>query len=92
MKDLNVGWLRNHIGLVGQEPVLFSTTIAENIAYGKSGASQEEIEKAAKLANVHSFIEALPLVSFLNGCLKLDLYVDRFLILSESIYIFLLLF
>lgn len=64
VKDLNVGWLRNHIGLVGQEPVLFSTTIAENISYGKQGATQEEIEKAAKLANVHTFIEALPLVSF----------------------------
>ncbi|XP_055937185.1 ATP-dependent translocase ABCB1-like isoform X1 [Argiope bruennichi] len=61
IKDLNVGWLRDHIGLVGQEPVLFSTTIAENICLGKPGATQEEVETAAKLANVHSFIEALPL-------------------------------
>ncbi|XP_054720793.1 ATP-dependent translocase ABCB1-like [Uloborus diversus] len=61
VKELNVGWLRDNIGLVGQEPVLFSTTIAENICYGKAGATQEEVEKAAKLANVHSFIEALPL-------------------------------
>ncbi|GFR19390.1 ATP-dependent translocase ABCB1 [Trichonephila clavata] len=61
IKDLNVGWLRDHIGLVGQEPVLFSTTIAENICLGKPGATQEEVVQAAKLANVHSFIEALPL-------------------------------
>ncbi|XP_035227144.1 ATP-dependent translocase ABCB1-like isoform X2 [Stegodyphus dumicola] len=61
VRDLNVGWLRDNIGLVGQEPVLFSTTIAENICYGKSGATQEDVEKAAKLANVHSFIDALPL-------------------------------
>ncbi|CAL1272518.1 unnamed protein product [Larinioides sclopetarius] len=60
VKDLNVGWLRDHIGLVGQEPVLFSTTIAENIKYGKQDATQEEIEKAAKIANVHSFIDTLP--------------------------------
>ncbi|KAG8183767.1 hypothetical protein JTE90_002404 [Oedothorax gibbosus] len=61
VKDLNVGWLRDHIGLVGQEPVLFSTSISENICLGKPGASQEEVERAAKLANVHSFIESLPL-------------------------------
>ncbi|KAG8178180.1 hypothetical protein JTE90_006318 [Oedothorax gibbosus] len=61
VKDLNVGWLRDHIGLVGQEPVLFSMTIAENIRYGKKDATQEEIENAAKTANIHSFIEALPL-------------------------------
>ncbi|XP_055935282.1 ATP-dependent translocase ABCB1-like isoform X3 [Argiope bruennichi] len=60
VKDLNVGWLRDHIGLVGQEPVLFSTTIANNIKYGKQDATQEEIEAAAKIANVHSFIDTLP--------------------------------
>jgi ABC-type multidrug transport system fused ATPase/permease subunit len=41
---------------VGQEPVLFVGTIAENIAYGKPGATMEEIEAAAKLANAHNFI------------------------------------
>ena len=63
VKCLNVGWLRSKIGFVGQEPVLFSTTIAENIRYGKDDASQEDIEQAAKLANVHDFISGLPLVS-----------------------------
>ncbi|XP_035228451.1 ATP-dependent translocase ABCB1-like isoform X1 [Stegodyphus dumicola] len=61
VKDLNVGWLRDHIGLVGQEPVLFSTTIAENIRYGNFDATDEEIIQAAKIANAHNFIEALPL-------------------------------
>ncbi|XP_035219171.1 bile salt export pump-like isoform X2 [Stegodyphus dumicola] len=61
VKDLNIGWLRDNIGLVGQEPVLFSTTIAENIKLGKRGATDEEVIAAAKIANAHSFIEALPL-------------------------------
>ncbi|GFS95723.1 ATP-dependent translocase ABCB1 [Nephila pilipes] len=61
VRELNVGWLRDNIGLVGQEPVLFSTTISQNIRYGKQDATQEEIEEAAKTANVHDFIEALPM-------------------------------
>ncbi|PSN32510.1 hypothetical protein C0J52_16611 [Blattella germanica] len=59
-KDLNVGWLRSHIGVVGQEPVLFGTTIKENIRYGKEDATQQEIEDAAKEANAHDFISKLP--------------------------------
>ena len=61
VKDLNVRWLRLQIGLVSQEPVLFSGTIAENIAYGKPGASHDDIEQAAKSANAHLFIHKLPL-------------------------------
>ncbi|XP_049836463.1 multidrug resistance protein homolog 49-like [Schistocerca gregaria] len=60
VKELNVNWLRNQIGVVGQEPVLFATTIAQNIRYGKENATQEEIEKAAKEANAHDFIIKLP--------------------------------
>jgi ATP-binding cassette subfamily B (MDR/TAP) protein 1 len=56
IKSLNLHWLRSQIGLVSQEPVLFSGTISENIAYGKEGATQEEIENAAKAANAHNFI------------------------------------
>uniref|UniRef100_A0A7S2GDI9 ATP-dependent transporter ycf16 n=1 Tax=Octactis speculum TaxID=3111310 RepID=A0A7S2GDI9_9STRA len=55
-KNLNVTWLRSKIGLVSQEPVLFSGTIAENIALGKTGATKEEIIEAAKMANAHTFI------------------------------------
>jgi len=58
LKDLNVTWLREQIGLVGQEPVLFSGSIAENIGFGKRGATREEIEQAAKMANAHEFITA----------------------------------
>ena len=48
------------MAIVGQEPVLFDYTIAENISYGKPGATQEEIIEAAKLANAHNFIMDLP--------------------------------
>ena len=56
LRELNVRWLRQQIGLVGQEPVLFVGTVAENIAYGKEGASREEVEEAARNANAHGFI------------------------------------
>ncbi|XP_037954077.1 multidrug resistance protein homolog 49-like [Teleopsis dalmanni] len=60
IKDLNVGWLRSQIGVVGQEPVLFATTIEENIRYGNLSASVEDIQKAARMANCHDFISKLP--------------------------------
>jgi ABC-type transport system involved in Fe-S cluster assembly fused permease/ATPase subunit len=46
--------------LVSQEPALFATSIKENILYGKDGATQEEVEAAAKAANAHTFIVGLP--------------------------------
>lgn len=52
--------LRRSIGLVPQDPLLFHRTIAENIAYGKPDASREEIERVARLAHAHEFIEKLP--------------------------------
>ncbi|KAF5735037.1 P-glycoprotein [Tripterygium wilfordii] len=60
IKRLKLKSLRKHIGLVQQEPALFATSIYENILYGKEGASEEEVIEAAKLANAHSFISALP--------------------------------
>ena len=60
LKDLDVKWLRSQIALVGQEPVLFNGTIAQNIARGKPGATQAEIEEAAKAANAHAFIMEFP--------------------------------
>jgi ABC-type multidrug transport system fused ATPase/permease subunit len=60
--QLNVGWLQSHIGVVGQEPVLFATSIKENIRYGREDATQQEIEKAAREANAHDFISKLPKV------------------------------
>ena len=52
--------LRQQFGIVLQEPVLFSNTIADNIAYGRTEAGTEEIIAAAKTANAHDFIDALP--------------------------------
>jgi ATP-binding cassette, subfamily B, bacterial len=52
--------LRDQFGIVLQDPVLFSTTIAENIAYARPDASEREIEAAAEAANVHDFITGLP--------------------------------
>ncbi|XP_065884365.1 ATP-dependent translocase ABCB1-like isoform X2 [Dysidea avara] len=60
VRELNLQWLRQSIGVVSQEPVMFGGTIAENISYGKEDATQEEIEKAAKAANAHLFITELP--------------------------------
>jgi ABC-type multidrug transport system fused ATPase/permease subunit len=63
VSTLNVQWLRSHIGVVGQEPVLFDTTIRENIRYGNDSITDEEMIKAAKEANAHDFISKLPEVS-----------------------------
>jgi ATP-binding cassette subfamily B protein len=59
LRDYKLADLRQQFALVLQEPVLFSTTIAENIAYGRLGASQDEIVEAAKAANAHDFIMRL---------------------------------
>jgi ATP-binding cassette subfamily B protein len=59
-RQVELGELRRQIGIVLQEPFLFNGTIAENIAYGKPGASMEEIITAAKAANAHNFILSKP--------------------------------
>lgn len=66
IKQLNISWLRSNLAVVGQEPVLFATTIEENIRYGKPDASMKEIEEAAKSAGAHDFIVKLQNVSDLN--------------------------
>ncbi len=60
LQDLNPKSLRSHIGLVSQDVILFSDTIRENIAAGKPDATFEEVVYAAKKAQAHAFIEALP--------------------------------
>eukprot|EP01018_Ginkgo_biloba_P030329 Gb_08616 [translate_table: standard] len=60
IKQFQLKWLRQQIGLVSQEPVLFGTTIKENIAYGKEGATMEEIKVAAEIANAAKFISKMP--------------------------------
>uniref|UniRef100_A0A8C9SXF5 ATP-binding cassette, sub-family B (MDR/TAP), member 11a n=1 Tax=Scleropages formosus TaxID=113540 RepID=A0A8C9SXF5_SCLFO len=60
IRSLNIQWLRSLIGIVEQEPVLFATTIGENICFGRPGVSMEDVVKAAKEANAYNFIMDLP--------------------------------
>lgn len=60
VRDLRLDDLRRHIGIVNQDPFLFSTTIAENIRLGRPQASDDEVQAAARAAQAHDFIEALP--------------------------------
>ncbi|WOL11749.1 ABC transporter B family member 4 isoform X2 [Canna indica] len=60
LKKLRLRQIRQKIGLVSQEPVLFTTTIKENIAYGKEDATLEEIKQAMELANAARFVDKLP--------------------------------
>ncbi len=59
IKDASITDLRNHIGIVSQESILFNTTVRENIAFGMPNATTKEIIAAAKIANAHHFIEKL---------------------------------
>ncbi|CAL2231093.1 unnamed protein product [Prunus armeniaca] len=60
IKRLQLKWLRPQMGLVNQEPVLFATSIKENILFEKEGAAMEHVISAAKTANAHDFIVKLP--------------------------------
>jgi ATP-binding cassette, subfamily B, bacterial len=60
LRDYRLADLRNQFAVVLQEPVLFSASVAENIAYARPGANREEVEAAARAANAHEFIAALP--------------------------------
>jgi ABC transporter fused permease/ATP-binding protein len=60
LRELDPDWLRRRVGLVAQEPILFSTTVADNIRYGRPDADRDEIEAAARAANAHAFVAAFP--------------------------------
>ena len=60
VKDVTLTSLRENIGVVAQDVYLFSGSVRENIAYGKTDATDEDIERAARLAGAHEFICALP--------------------------------
>ena len=61
LEDISPYWLRgNVLGFIEQQPVLFATTILENIRYGRPGTKEEEIYEAAKLSQSHDFVLALP--------------------------------
>ena len=60
IRDITIKNLRSHIGIVRQDPYIFSTTLRENIAYGVESATTRVIEEAAKQAKIHEFIRSLP--------------------------------
>ncbi|XP_072974667.1 ABC transporter B family member 14-like [Typha angustifolia] len=60
IREYNLRWLRKQIGLVQQEPILFNSSIRDNICYGKERASETEIVEASMKANIHEFISNLP--------------------------------
>jgi ATP-binding cassette subfamily B protein len=60
VRDVTLSSLRREIGVITQDPFLFSATVRENIAFGRPDATDEEIERAARLAQAHEFVEALP--------------------------------
>ncbi|KAI3732543.1 hypothetical protein L1987_63749 [Smallanthus sonchifolius] len=60
LKDFQLKWIREKIGLVSQEPVLFTSSIKDNILYGKDGASMDELRVAVELANAAKFIDKFP--------------------------------
>ncbi len=60
LRELDPGWLRRLVGVVSQEPVLFSTTIADNVRYGRPGASDVEVRDAIRAANAEGFVMAFP--------------------------------
>lgn len=59
LRTLDLIWLRQQIGYVGQEPVLFATTIKENLLFGNDKASDEDIKQALKMAEAWDFIQSL---------------------------------
>ncbi|KAE9524995.1 hypothetical protein AGLY_015045 [Aphis glycines] len=60
LTDLNVHWLRDQIGVVSQEPILFGVSIADNIRYGREDITHDELIEASIQANAHDFIKELP--------------------------------
>ncbi|MFL5959228.1 MAG: ABC transporter ATP-binding protein [Gaiellaceae bacterium] len=60
VRDVKLGSLRREIGVISQDPFLFSTTVRENIAFGRPELGDEEVEHASRLAQAHEFVERLP--------------------------------
>ncbi|CAF0897167.1 unnamed protein product [Adineta steineri] len=94
IRKLNIQWIRSRLGVVSQEPVLFDLTIAENISYGLENIPIDEIVLAATKANIHQFIQQLPLGyetkvgvkgNFLSGGEKQRIAIARVLIRRPKI-------
>ncbi|BGP33749.1 ATP-dependent permease [Rhodotorula toruloides] len=93
---VDVRYLRDHVAVVSQHPALFDMSVAQNIAYGRSHVSQDEIERAAKAAHIHDFITELPQgydtplgdnASLISGGQAQRLQIARALVQSREILI-----
>jgi ABC-type multidrug transport system fused ATPase/permease subunit len=60
VRDVSLNSLRRAIGVIPQDPFLFSTSVRENIAFGQAGMTDEEVERVARLAQAHEFVERMP--------------------------------
>lgn len=60
VRELNIDWLRNNVGIVQQEPILFNDTIHNNLLLGNQGATREQMIEVCKMANAHDFITKMP--------------------------------
>lgn len=78
-------YLRSHIGVVSQEPVLFEGSISENIKMGKIDATDEEVEEAAQIANAHSFVLELPDVTTFAALILPSIQIFVFLIMTTLV-------
>ncbi|KAJ0651013.1 putative ABC-type xenobiotic transporter [Helianthus annuus] len=86
LKEFQLKWIREKIGLVSQEPVLFTSSIKDNILYGKDGASMDEIRVAIELANAAKFIDKLPQHVFAGSCINETEYVWNIMEKSLTIW------
>lgn len=71
---MNLKYVRDHIALVSQEPVLFNCSIKDNISYGLENVSYEKIVDSAKKANIHEFILSLPEVIILFFVVVMNIF------------------
>ncbi|GMS96690.1 hypothetical protein PENTCL1PPCAC_18865, partial [Pristionchus entomophagus] len=60
VRSLNLQWLRQHIGIVQQEPIIFNDTVANNLRMGDPDISAEDMERLCRMANAHEFVSRLP--------------------------------
>ncbi len=90
VREVTQASLRRQFGLVPQDPFLFAGTIADNIRYGRSSATDEEVTAAAKLANAHNFIRNLPggyETQILEGAVNLSVGQRQLLCIARAVLV-----